>query len=140
MAQNATSRGTRPRPLSPHLQIYRWPTTMATSIVHRMTGVGLTAGMVGLAWWLMALAAGPEQYDFFTAIARTPLGQLVVFGFLWALVYHLLNGIRHLAWDIGFGYTAKVANRVSIVILLGSIALAAGIFLAGDYAAIGAML
>lgn len=113
---------------------------MATSIVHRVTGVGLTLGMAGLAWWLIALATGPDQYAFFTAIARTPLGQLVIFGFLWALGYHLINGIRHLAWDIGLGFGAKFSNRLSVVIILASIVLAAAVFLAGYYKLTGAML
>jgi len=132
MADNATSPGTRQRPLSPHLQIYRWPATMATSIVHRATGVALTAGMAGLAWWLMALATGPDQYDFFTSIARTPLGQLVIFGFIWSLAFHFLNGIRHLVWDVGYGFSPKVANRISVLIVLTAIALAAAVFLAGS--------
>ena len=106
MADNATSPGARPRPLSPHLQIYRWPSTMATSIVHRATGVALTLGMAFLAWWLSALAAGPGDYAFFSSLAATPLGQLVIFGFVWSLAFHLLNGIRHL-----FGTLAMASAR-----------------------------
>lgn len=131
MAENAASQGARPRPLSPHLQIYRWPATMATSIVHRATGVALTAGMAFLAWWLMALATGPDAYGLFTSLAFTPLGQLVILGFVWSLSFHLLNGIRHLTWDIGHGFASKTANRISILIILGSIVLAAGVFLVG---------
>lgn len=131
MAENATSPGACPRPLSPHLQIYRWPATMATSIVHRATGVALTAGMAVLAWWLMALAAGPDEYSFFTRLAFTPLGQLVIFGFVWSISFHLLSGIRHLVWDIGHGFNPKTANRISVLIILGSVALAVGVFLLG---------
>lgn len=140
MAENAASPGGRPRPLSPHLQIYRWPATMATSIVHRATGVALTAGMAVLAWWLMALAAGPEAYGLFTSLAFTPLGQLVIFGFVWSLSFHLLNGIRHLVWDIGHGFAPKTANRISVSIILGSIALAVGVFFAGYVSLHGAAL
>lgn len=131
MAENAASPGGHPRPLSPHLQIYRWPATMATSIVHRATGVALTAGMAFLAWWLMALAAGPDAYALFASLALTPLGQLVILGFIWSLSFHLLNGIRHLIWDIGHGFAPKTANRLSILIVISSIALAAGVFLVG---------
>lgn len=140
MAENAATPGGRPRPLSPHLQIYRWPATMATSIVHRATGVALTAGMVFLAWWLMALAAGSEAYSLFTGLAYTPLGQLVIFGFVWSLAFHFLNGIRHLVWDIGHGYAPKTANRISVLIVIGSVALAIGMFALGYLALHGGAL
>ena len=91
------------RPLSPFVTIYRWPITMATSIIHRMTGMALAGGTLFLAWWLIAAASGPETYQFFYNAAVTPLGQIVMFGFVWSLAYHLVNGIRHLAWDFGYG-------------------------------------
>ncbi len=128
MAENAASGRVPPRPLSPHLQIYRWPATMATSIVHRMTGVSLTAGTAILAWWLGALAAGPDQYKLFCNLAATPLGQVVIFGFLWSISFHALNGFRHLAWDIGFGFAKKTSNGLSVMIVFLSIVLAVGIF------------
>src|SRR5271170_6582971 len=102
MAEQA--KATRARPLSPHLQIYRWPVTMATSIVHRATGMALSAGTLVVAWWLIAIVMGPAQYDLFSTVVRSPLGQLVLLGFVWSLAYHLLNGIRHLVWDIGYGF------------------------------------
>src|SRR3546814_14304176 len=83
------------RPLSPHLQIYRWPVTMATSILHRATGIALAVGSLLLAWWLLAAAAGPDYYSMVQAIMGSWLGRLVLFGFTWALLYHLLSGIRH---------------------------------------------
>src|SRR6185437_16375559 len=92
------------RPLSPHLQIYRWPVTMMTSITHRATGVALAAGTVLLAWWLIAIATGPDAYDTVRMVARSPIGLIVIFGFIWSLAFHLLNGIRHLAWDVGLGF------------------------------------
>src|SRR3546814_6166654 len=81
------------RPLSPHLQIYRWPVTMATSILHRATGIALAVGSLLLAWWLLAAAAGPDYYSMVQAIMGSWLGRLVLFGFTWALLYHLLSGI-----------------------------------------------
>jgi succinate dehydrogenase / fumarate reductase cytochrome b subunit len=104
---------------------------MATSIVHRITGVALTAGMAVLAWWLAALAAGPDQYRLFCSLAATPLGQLVIFGFLWSISFHILSGFRHLIWDMGFGFAKRTSNGVSVVIILLSIVLAAGIFAFG---------
>ena len=95
---------TRERPLSPHLQVYRWQITMTMSILHRATGVALTVGAFGLAWWLMAMAAGGEQAARAAACLASPFGRIVLFGFSASLVYHLLNGIRHLLWDIGWGY------------------------------------
>jgi succinate dehydrogenase / fumarate reductase cytochrome b subunit len=135
MADHASS-GARPRPLSPHLQIYRWSPTMATSIVHRATGMALALGIAVLAWWLMALASGPDAYALFTRLTYTPLGQIIVFGFVWSLCFHLLNGFRHLIWDIGHGFQPKTANRVSVLIILLSVVLALGLFWAG-YAKMG---
>src|ERR1051326_2038130 len=94
MAENPQSPPTRSRPLSPHLGIYKWPITMATSITHRATGVAISAGMILIAWGLIALASGPELYQPFTAALASLIGQVVLFGFLWALTYHFLNGIR----------------------------------------------
>jgi succinate dehydrogenase / fumarate reductase cytochrome b subunit len=111
------------RPLSPHLQIYRWPVTMATSILHRATGCALAAGTLLLAWWLVAAAAGPEYYAMVQAILGSILGRLVLLGFSWALFYHLLNGIRHLFWDAGHGYSLPVANKSGWAVIIGSVVL-----------------
>ena len=111
------------RPLSPHLQIYRWPVTMATSILHRATGCALAAGTLLLAWWLAAAAAGPDYYAMVQAILGSILGRLVLLGFSWALFYHLLNGIRHLFWDAGHGYSLPVANKSGWAVIIGSVVL-----------------
>ena len=95
---------TRERPLSPHLQVYRWQITMTMSILHRVTGTILVVGAFAFAWWLLALAAGGEAYADAAECLASPLGQLFLFGFSLALVYHLLNGIRHLLWDAGWGF------------------------------------
>ena len=104
------------RPLSPHMTIYRWPVTMMTSITHRLTGIGLALGAVVLAWWLVSISNGPEGYQSFHAIADSPVGLVVVFGLTWSLVYHFLNGIRHLAWDLGYGFDKHLAERNSVII------------------------
>ena len=95
---------TRERPLSPHLQVYRWQITMTMSILHRASGVILVVGAFALAWWLLALAAGGEAYADAAECLASPLGKLFLFGFTLSLVYHLLNGIRHLLWDAGWGF------------------------------------
>ena len=116
------------RPLSPHLGIYRWPVTMATSLTHRMTGMGLAGGMLLIAWWLIAVAYGPETFNFFNSTMSTQLGQVVLFGFTWALAYHLVNGIRHLAWDFGYGFPVPTANKTGIFVFVLSLLLAAAAF------------
>lgn len=112
------------RPLSPHLQVYRWPVTMASSILHRATGVGLGLGTLLLTWWLVAAAAGPEYYAYVQMVLGSWLGRLILFGFTWALFYHLLNGIRHLAWDAGYGFSIPAANRSAWLAIVGSVVLA----------------
>ena len=95
---------TRERPLSPHLQVYRWQITMTMSILHRVTGFVITVGAFALAWWLMAVAAGGDAYRDAAECLSSPLGMLALAGFSLSLVYHLLNGIRHLLWDAGWGF------------------------------------
>jgi succinate dehydrogenase / fumarate reductase cytochrome b subunit len=95
---------TRERPLSPHLQVYRWQITMTMSILHRVSGIILTVGAFAFAAWLMAVAAGGDSYACAAECLASPLGKLFLFGFSLALVYHLLNGVRHLLWDAGIGF------------------------------------
>jgi succinate dehydrogenase / fumarate reductase cytochrome b subunit len=128
MAENSPVAARRPRPLSPHLTHYHWPITMATSITHRATGLALASGTLLLAWWLIATASGPEAFETFNQIAATPLGQVVLFGFVWSLAYHLLAGIRYLFWDLGYGFSLGVANAASVFILLFSVLIAIGAF------------
>jgi succinate dehydrogenase / fumarate reductase cytochrome b subunit len=129
MAEKAKSG--RARPLSPHMQIYRWPVTMATSITHRATGIALSAGTLLVAWWLIATAMGDRAYDTFSLVARSPLGLLVLFGFLWSLAFHLLNGIRHLFWDAGYGFEVKTANRSGVLVYALSLLTAIAVFAYG---------
>ena len=104
------------RPLSPHLQIWRWTPTMASSITHRATGVALYGGALLLAVWFAALAAGPAAYAPVGALVGSLPGIIVVFGFAWALIFHALNGVRHLYWDTGRGLDPKTATRTSIFV------------------------
>jgi succinate dehydrogenase / fumarate reductase cytochrome b subunit len=123
------------RPLSPHLQIYRWSWTMAMSIAHRVTGSALYAGTVLIAAWLIAAASGPAAYATAQAIAGSILGRLVLFGYSFVLLHHMVGGLRHFVWDMGKGYDletrtgmAKYSVLVSggLTILLWIIVLAVG--------------
>lgn len=101
------------RPLSPHLQVYRFTITMAMSIIHRITGAGLYAGSALVAWWLIAAATGPEAYATFQAVAGHWFGQLVLIGYTWALLHHLFSGIRYFFWDEIVATSPAAANVLS---------------------------
>lgn len=111
------------RPLSPHLTIFRPLITMVMSIVHRITGLALYFGMVLLAWWLLAAASGPEAYSWSAGFFGSWFGLLIVFGFTWALIHHLLGGIRHLVWDTGAGYSYEARNGLAWATIIGSVSL-----------------
>ena len=128
MADNPQRSAATTRPLSPHLTVYRWPVTMMTSITHRATGVGLSLGAIILAWWLVSISNGPEGWQNFHAISDTPIGALVLLGLTWSLVYHFLNGVRHLAWDLGYGFDKREAERNSVIIYALSILGALAVF------------
>jgi len=128
MADNPQTPPVKGRPLSPHLTIYRWPVTMMTSITHRATGIAMAVGMLILAWWLVSISNGPEGFDSFHAVMDTPLGLLVLFGLTWSLAFHLCNGIRHLAWDLGYGFSKPGARQASIVVIALSLVIALAIF------------
>lgn len=112
------------RPLSPHLQIWRWGPAMAVSILHRVSGSGLgTVGLGVLLWWLGALASGPEAYATFQGQAATWYGKIVLIGLTWALFEHLLSGLRHFVLDIGAGYEVDANNRLSVLVMIGAVLL-----------------
>jgi succinate dehydrogenase / fumarate reductase cytochrome b subunit len=111
------------RPLSPHLSIFRFMLTMMMSIVHRITGAALYFGMLVLAWWLMAAASGPNSYASVQGFLGSWFGQLVLLGFTWALVHHTLGGIRHLIWDVGYGYGAAEREWLARATVIGSVSL-----------------
>ncbi len=113
----------RPRPLSPHLQIYRWQVTMAASVLHRLSGVGLGIGTLLLTCWLLALADGPQSYGALQGFLASWFGRLMLLGFTWALMFHMCNGIRHLFWDTGRGFDLPDANRTAIAAFAGSVLL-----------------
>jgi succinate dehydrogenase / fumarate reductase cytochrome b subunit len=119
---NAEKR-TKPRPLSPHLQIYSPPINMVMSIVHRITGAALYVGTLLLAWWLIAAATGPEYFAYVRGIMGSAIGLIVLFGYSWALLHHMLGGIRHLVWDTGRGFDLATVDTLSWGTIIGSGAL-----------------
>ncbi|WP_417668405.1 succinate dehydrogenase, cytochrome b556 subunit [Roseibium sp.] len=118
---NADLRGNRP--LSPHLQIYKPILTMVMSILHRITGAALYFGTLLLAWWLIAAAAGPAYFDFVNEIYGSIIGRLVLFGFTWALVHHMLGGLRHFIWDMGAGFGRDAREWLARATIIGSVTL-----------------
>jgi succinate dehydrogenase / fumarate reductase cytochrome b subunit len=107
----------RDRPLSPHIQVYRPQITSILSIVHRITGVALTMGTLLLTWWLVSAAYGPEAFETCQAFLGSWFGHLVLWGFAFATFYHLGNGVRHLAWDFGWGFEMPVLEKSGLVVV-----------------------
>lgn len=104
---------------------------MVMSIVHRITGGALYFGMAFLAWWLLAAASGPGAFDLANAFFGSWLGRLVLFGFTWALIHHLLGGIKHLVWDTGAGLAKPMQNSLAWATIIGSVALTLVIWVIG---------
>ncbi len=117
----------RERPLSPHLDIYKFAYTMATSIAHRASGIVLAFGFNLLVWWLMAAAAGPSAYERVQGVVGSWLGQLALAGWLLAFAYHLFNGLRHLNWDMGRGLERAEARRSALWVVIATVVLTAWI-------------
>ena len=120
---------TKNRPLSPHLQVYRWQITMVMSIAHRATGVALALGSLLLVYWLVSLASGPEAYAAaLEFLGSTPVMAVLV-GASFAFFYHLCNGIRHLVWDTGRGFEISQLYASGYAAIIASIVLTAGFWL-----------
>ncbi|MFZ1814984.1 MAG: succinate dehydrogenase, cytochrome b556 subunit [Rhizobiaceae bacterium] len=111
------------RPLSPHLQIYKPIPTMVMSILHRLTGVALYMGTLLLVWWLVAAASGPAYFGWVSGIFSSLLGRAILFGFTWALMHHMLGGIRHFIWDMGHWFDKHTSTRLAWATLGGSLSL-----------------
>jgi succinate dehydrogenase / fumarate reductase, cytochrome b subunit len=124
------------RPLSPFLT-YRWTLTMALSIVHRITGIALYVGTLLMAWWLIATASGPTAYANIQGFTTSWIGRLILFGYTWALVHHMLSGLRHFVWDLGYGFGPSEREWLTRAALIGSITLTLIIWIIA-YAAGGA--
>lgn len=110
------------RPLSPHLQVWRWHVTMLTSILHRATGIVLYGAALALAGWMVALASGPDTFATYRALLGSPPGQAVLFAVTLAISYHLANGIRHLVWDSGQAFDVKTSNATALGVIVAAVA------------------
>ena len=110
------------RPLSPHLQIYRWQINMLLSSLHRITGLLLSLGAVVLAVWLLALASGPEAYAGVQAVLASPVLKVLYAAWAYCLFFHMANGIRHLAWDIGYGFARDRIRSSGWTVIIASLA------------------
>ncbi len=119
------------RPVSPHLSIYRLSPTMVMSIVHRITGAALYVGTLLLAWWLFAASAPTGYFAFVNGLFGSWLGQLVMLGYTWALLHHMLGGVRHLIWDTGNGFEPNERQFLAVGTLVGSLALTAVVWVFG---------
>jgi succinate dehydrogenase / fumarate reductase, cytochrome b subunit len=113
----------RPRPLSPHLGIYKLTMTMAMSIAHRISGGALYIGVLLLAWFLIAASTDAATFGVFSAFIESIIGRLVLFLFSWALFHHLIGGIRHILWDAGYGLDAPLRDQLAWATLIGGFAL-----------------
>ena len=123
----ASSAGSGPkrkqRPLSPHLSVYRYIPNMVASIMHRMTGVALYFGTLLVAWWLIAAATGPAAFAWADGFLTSWFGILILFGYTWALMHHLLGGLRHFAWDTGRLLGKEMSTRLAYATFAGSVSL-----------------
>jgi succinate dehydrogenase / fumarate reductase cytochrome b subunit len=120
----------RARPLSPHLQVYRWQIGNSLSILHRITGVALALGLVVLCYWLISLAGGEDSYYAALAILWSPVGLLFLIGWTCSFLFHLLNGVRHLFWDAGYGFERTQRHASGWFAVLGAAILTACVWLA----------
>jgi succinate dehydrogenase / fumarate reductase cytochrome b subunit len=127
----AETKRTVERPLSPHLGIYRITITMLMSIVHRITGAALYFGTILLAAWLVSAAMGEKQFARINELLGHPVGKLILLGYTWALLHHMLGGLRHFVWDTGRAMQPKAADTLAWFTILGSLSLTAIVWAIG---------
>ncbi len=127
------STATRARPLSPHLSVWRPTITYVMSIVHRITGAALYFGTLLVAWWLIAAATSERQFDIASMVFGSWIGRLVLLGYTWALLHHMVGGIRHLVWDTGAGLEKYTASKFGWATLIASLTLTILVWAAGLY-------
>jgi len=126
MAEATSEQTARARPLSPHLQIYRRQINMVMSIFHRLTGIALYFGALLFAWWLIAAATGPDYFDYVNGLFATWPGMIVLVGYTWALIHHLLGGLRHFVWDTGANLDIGSVDLLSWATIFLSVLMTAG--------------
>jgi len=108
-------------PLSPHLQIYKWQVSSVVSIIHRITGILNLLGLILICAWISSAGIGENLFGSFSVFLKSFIGKFILIGFTWSMSYHLLSGIRHFCWDLGYGYEIKTANLSGIVVIIGSL-------------------
>ena len=121
----------RPRPLSPHLSIYRLTMTMAMSIAHRISGVALYFGVLVLAWFLIAASADASTFAVFSEFIGSFIGRVVLFVVTWALFHHFVGGFRHIIWDAGYGLDEPLRDQMAWATLIGGFALTVLVWIIG---------
>tara|TARA_B100000029_G_scaffold454430_1_gene480928 strand:+ start:362 stop:748 length:387 start_codon:yes stop_codon:yes gene_type:complete len=110
-------------PISPHLQIYRWHISSLLSITHRIAGIINLFALILIFFWLVVLSFGESDYELFLFIINSFFGKFILIGLSWSMCFHLISGIRHLAWDMGYGYEIKAANISGVIVIISSLAL-----------------
>jgi len=110
-------------PLSPHLQIYRWHISSLLSITHRITGVINLIALILIFFWLLILSLGESNYELFLLLINSFVGKLILIGLTWTMSFHILSGIRHLVWDLGYGFEIKTANISGLIVIISSLIL-----------------
>ena len=117
--------------LSPHLQIYRWQISSLISIIHRITGILNFLGLIFISVWISSAGISENSFEYFSVFLKSFIGRFILIGFTWSMSYHLLSGIRHLFWDLGYGYEIKTANFSGILVILSSLILTIVLWIIG---------
>tara|TARA_Y100000590_G_C15180333_1_gene810976 strand:+ start:19 stop:405 length:387 start_codon:yes stop_codon:yes gene_type:complete len=110
-------------PLSPHLQIYRWHVSSLLSITHRIAGIVNLLSLILIFFWFIILSLGESNYELFLLMMNSFFGKFILIGFSWSMVFHILSGLRHLAWDLGYGFEIKTANISGVIVIIFSFVL-----------------
>jgi len=118
-------------PLSPHLQIYRWQISSLLSINHRITGILNLLGLIFISAWISSAGIGENLFEYFSVFLKSFIGKFILIGFTWSISYHLLSGIRHFFWDLGYGYEIKTVNISGVIVIVSSLLLTVFLWLIG---------
>ena len=118
-------------PLSPHLQIYRWQISSLLSIIHRITGILNLLGLIFISAWISSAGIGENLFEYFSVFLKSFIGKFILIGFTWSISYHLLSGIRHFFWDLGYGYEIKTVNISGVIVIVSSLLLTVFLWLIG---------
>ena len=118
-------------PLSPHLQIYRWQVSSLVSITHRISGILNLLGLIFICVWIFSAGISENLFEYFSIFLKSFIGKFILIGFTWSISFHLLSGIRHFIWDLGYGYEIKTANFSGIIVILGSLVLTIILWMTG---------